>query len=167
MGKSKRPRVYMRARKLIDPATGQMVGAFMPAGAADASIVRGRGYKDGELLRADLFLPRHLEFHRLAHALGGLVAENIEGFEGLDHHQAIKRLQEKSGEGCEITRTEVPGFGVLEHRAPYSIAFDEMDQAEFYKLMRALCRFIASEYWPHLEPEQVEEMIELMPTEAA
>lgn len=34
-------------------------------------------------------------------------------------------------------------------------------------LMRGLCRHIATAHWPSMTPEQVEDMIQLMPGEVA
>lgn len=162
---SKRQPVYLRTARLIDPATGQQVSALVPAGHADAQAIRERGVTIGQMLRADLTKPRNPEFHRLAHALGDLVCKNIDGYSDCTAHGAIKRLQERSGIGCEVTRTEIPEVGVLVSKKPKSIAFDSMDQGEFYELVRSLCRYIAERYWPQCTAEEVEEMIELMPLE--
>lgn len=165
MAKAKRQPVYLRVVKLIDPATGNVVPALVPAGAADNSVLRDRGLKTGALVRADVTRPRNPEFHRLAHALGTLVRVNIDGFERYEAHGALKKLQQDSGHGCEETIIEVPGMGSLLCRQPRSIAFDCMDQGEFYQLMRNLCRYIAETYWPQCTPEQVEQMVDLMPLE--
>lgn len=159
--------IYLRTARLVDPATGHQVSALVPAGAADVEMIRERGVTIGQMLRADLTKPRNPEFHRLAHALGDLVRKNIEGFEECTAHGAIKRLQEVSGIGCDITRTEIPSVGVLVSKQPRSIAFDSMDQGEFFELVRSLCRFIAERYWPQCTAEEVEQMVELMPLEGA
>jgi len=167
MSKKARQPLYLRTVRLVDPATGQQVSALVPAGAADAEAIRERGVTIGQMLRADLTKPRNPEFHRLAHALGDLVRKNIDGFSDTTAHGAIKRLQEQSGIGCDVTRTDIPGLGVLVSKQPKSIAFDSMDQGEFYELVRSLCRFIAERYWPQCTAEEVEAMVDLMPGEVA
>lgn len=42
-----------------------------------------------------------------------------------------------------------------------------MEQGEFFELMKSLCRHIAETYWPHLTPEQVQEMAESFVEEGA
>ena len=164
---SKRQPVYLRTVRLIDPQTGAEVSAFVPAGHADASTIRERGITIGNTLRADITRPRNVQFHRLAHAIGGLVAQNIEAFEGMGQHQALKQLQFESGVECDVTRTEVPGVGVLESKRPRSLAFDAMEQSAFYEFVAGVCGYIARTYWPMCTPEQVEQMAEAMVREAA
>lgn len=164
MSKPKRQPVYFRAVKLIDPASGAEVSAFVPAGAADANTIKERGIKIGSVLRSDLTRPRNIEFHRLAHAIGGLVADNVEKFAGKNHHEVLKQLQFESGVECDVTRTELPEFGmVLESKQPRSLAFDCMEQGQFYDFVRGVCAHIASEYWPQCTPEEIESMANAMP----
>lgn len=165
--RKRRPVLYTRVMRVLDAETRQPMAALVPAGEADRAILRERGLKIGQLCRTDVFRPRNSEFHRLAHRLGTLISQSIEGYEGLDGHQALKRLQERSGHGCDVSVIDIPGGGVFEHRMPRSIAFDEMDQAEFYRLMRNLCTFIAATYWPQCTAEDIERMVDLMPLEGA
>lgn len=168
MGKPKRQPVYLRAVKLIDPTSGAEVSAFVPAGAADANTVKERGIKIGNILRGDLTRPRNIQFHRLAHALGGLMADSVDKFAGMTHHEVLKKLQFESGVECDVTRTELPEFGmVLENKQPRSLAFDCMEQGQFYEFVRGICTHIASEYWPQCTPEEIESMAQAMPGVAA
>jgi len=164
---SKRQPVYLRAVRLVDPSTGAEVSALVPAGAADQQVIRERGVTIGNLLRADLTKPRNLQFHRLAHALGDLVRQNIDGFEDMSSHEVLKRLQRECGAECEISHIEIPGGGALEYRQPRSMAFDAMDQTRFYEFVAALCGHIARTYWAQCTPEEVEEMASAMVREAA
>lgn len=165
--RSKRPPIYLRAARLVDPATGQEVSALIPATKGDQDQIARRGVKINQVVRTSLTRPRSLINHRMAHALGGLVVEHIEGFEECDYHEAIKKLQRESGVGCEQLDIEVPGVGTLRVNQPHSIAFDEMDESEFVGLLRGLCRHIATAHWPSMTPEQVEDMVQLMPGEVA
>ena len=162
--KNKRQPIYLRAVRLIDPASGAEVSAFVPAGAADVNTIKERGINIGNIVRGDITRPRNVEFHRLAHALGGLVAESIDKFAGMNHHEVLKRLQFESGVECDVVRTELPEFGmVLENKQPRSLAFDCMEQGEFYQFMRGICSHIVHEYWPECSPEEVEAMAQAMP----
>ncbi|WP_110647587.1 hypothetical protein [Salinicola peritrichatus] len=167
MTKSKRQPIYLRTVRLIDPQTGAEVSAMIPASATDQNQIRERGITLGKVLRADLTEPRNPQFHRLAHAIGGLCIEHIEAFEGLGQHEALKKLQRESGVECDISYIEIPGGGALEHRQPRSMAFDSMDQTRFYQFVSALCGYIARTYWPTCTAEEVEAMADAMVREAA
>ncbi len=106
--------------------------------------------------------PRNLGFHRLAHAIGGLVADHIDRYDGMGQHQALKELQFDSGIECDVTRTEIPGIGILESKQPRSLAFAEMEQGRFHDFVAGVCEYIAREYWPQCTPEQVEQMADAM-----
>ena len=147
---SKRERILLRVER----------GALVPADAHSQQRLREKGYRVGDILAAELIKPRHPGFWRLAHRIGTLCAQNIDAFSGLSPHQAIKKLQFDTGLWCDITETEIPGLGTLVSKQPRSLAFESLDQGEFYELMKSLCRHIAETYWPHLTPEQVQEMAE-------
>lgn len=141
-------------------------GALVPGDGYTTKRLKERGYRVGDILLADLRKPRHPGFHRLAHQLGTLVAENIAEFEGLDGHQALKRLQVEGNIACD----ELPVFLTLlgqkikvNQRIPRSLSFASMDEGEFRETLQAMCRFIAAEYWPDMTPEKIEQMAEVMP----
>lgn len=74
---------------------------LLPNDGYTAKRLRERAYRVGDILLADLRKPRHPGFHRLAHRLGTLVANNIEEFAGLDGHAVLKRLQVEGNIECE------------------------------------------------------------------
>lgn len=141
-------------------------GALVPGDSYTQKRLKERGYRVGDILLADLRKPRHPGFHRLAHRLGQLVAENIEAFEGLDGHAALKRIQIEAGIGCDEIPLRLPVIGQITYRVPRSLSYASMDQAEFEKTIRGMSEYIAREYWPDLTPEQIEEMAEAMPEAA-
>lgn len=141
-------------------------GALIPGDGYTQKRLKERGYRVGDILLADLRKPRHPGFHRLAHRLGVLVAENIEDFEGLDGHQTLKRLQWEARIACDSMEVRVPGVGKAEVITPRSLSYASMDQAEFEAVMRQFSEYIARTYWPDMTPEQIEEMAEAM-TDAA
>lgn len=158
---SKEQPIHLRLMILRDEA-GNQRAAWVAASATDATAMRERGYKPGDVARADMKQPRNLSFHRLAHAIGGLAADHIDRYDSMGQHQALKELQFDSGIECDVTRTEIPGIGVLESKQPRSLAFASMEQERFFKFVAGICEYIAREYWPQCTPEQVEEMANAM-----
>ena len=76
--------------------------AFIPASASDEERIRAKRVQTGDLVFVDFRKPRNAGFHRFAHALGKMAVENIEEFDHLDPHTALKRLQMESGVGCDV-----------------------------------------------------------------
>ncbi len=64
----------------------------------------------------------------MAHALGSLIAENIEAFPGQDAHGVLKRLQIEGNIGCDEIAVIFPGIGPCSYRIPQSLAFESMDE---------------------------------------
>ncbi|MDO6385595.1 hypothetical protein [Uliginosibacterium sp. 31-12] len=122
--------------------------------------LRARSLKPGQIIQAEVFKLRSQGFNRLAHRIGGLVAENVEAFAGMDSHKALKRLQIESGVACDEVGISVPGFGMCIQKLPRSFGFESMDEAEYRESVKGICRYVASRYWPSVSPEQVEEMAE-------
>jgi len=158
---SKAQPIHLRLTILRDD-DGNKRAAWVAASATDATAMRERGYKPGDITRNDMKAPRNLGFHRLAHAIGGLVAEHIDRYEGMGQHQALKELQFYSGIECDVTRTEIPGVGILESKQPRSLSFAEMEQGRFHEFVAGVCEHIAREYWPQCTAEQVEQMADAM-----
>lgn len=151
--------VYFTVRKLIDPATGQVVGAFVPNSDEDKNYLRERGYKNGEKIRAVLTKPRNEKFNRMVHGMGHLIAENIEGYEGMRSHDAIKKLQIEAQIHCNV---EVLTFeGMTLHRfIPKSISYDSMDEHAFQDFWIQCCKYLIDKHWHNLDEDELTEMIE-------
>lgn len=164
--KSTRP-VYMTPRRLVDPATGEAVAALVPVSDLDRHLLRQRKVSVGREYRVTVEQARNSRFHRLVHALGLLVTQNVDAFASMDSHAAIKRLQRESGLFCEEQEIDIPGLGRLVVKVAQSLAFDAMDEADFRTLYQGICRHVAEEYWPGLDESTVEAMAGLMPAEVA
>jgi hypothetical protein len=149
---SKREQIYFRVAK----------GCLVPADNYAAATLRSRGYKVGDLLKADLTKPRNPKFNRLVHQLGHLVVANIEGFAGLDAHKAIKRLQIEGKVACDEIGIHVPGYGMVIQFIPRSLSFEAMDEGEFLQAARGISRTIAERYWQGVDPEEIENMASCM-----
>ena len=154
---SKRERILLRVER----------GALVPADAHSQQRLRERGYRVGDVLAAELVKPRSPGFWRLAHRIGTLCTQSIDAFNGLNAHQAIKKIQADAGLECDVTHTDIPGLGVLVSKQPRSLSFESMEQGQFYEFTRAACRHIASTYWPHLTAEAVQEMADTFPDDHA
>ena len=148
---SKRERIYMRVN------TG---GALCPADLYAEKLFNDRKLKIGQVVQVELFKLRSKGFNRLAHRIGGLIAENIPAFEGMDAHKALKRLQIESGTACDEIGISVPGFGLCIQKIPRSFSFESMDESEYRDSVKAICNYIADRYWKTVTPEQVERMAE-------
>lgn len=126
--------IRMTVRKLVDPETGELIGALVPDHPIDRRSMKERKFGVGRQLRATLREDRNPGFWRKAHVLGGWLADNVEAFAGLDMHTALKRLQELSGVGCETVEYEIPGVGKLTRTEAQSLNFSDMDEGEFNTL---------------------------------
>lgn len=147
---SKREAIYFRYRQ----------GMLEPADSYARSRLAAREYKDGDVLKADLRKPRSAKFNRLVHRIGQLVAANIEGFEGLDSHVCVKRLQLEGRIACEEIGIMIPGYGMVVQYIPRSLSFEAMDESEYREAARNICRWIAKIYWGGMTAEQIEQMAE-------
>jgi len=136
-------------------------GSLVPNDAATVELLRARKYKLGDVLAAELSKPRSPKFHRLAHSLGGMLAENIEAFAGMDAHRVLKRLQIEGRIACDEIPIHAPGVGPCAYFIPLSLSFESMDDGEFHEVIAAFCAYVSHKYWPSLEPEQIEQMAEI------
>lgn len=158
--KPKPPPLYLVARKLKDPVTGQIVGAFVPASDADSHFLRERGFKNNERIRVVMSKPRNERFNRLVHGMGHIIVENLEGYENLRSHDAIKKLQVEARIYCETEQLEFDGM-VIQRFIPKSLAFDSMDEHSFYDFWMQCCKYLIEKHWHNLDEDQLTEMIDL------
>jgi hypothetical protein len=128
-------RVTVMKAVIIDndgkPVTGEIVGVLVPDHPIDRRSMKERRFHVGKQLRATLRQDRNPKFWGKAHILGGWLADNVEWCQGLDMHSALKKLQERSGIGCETVEYEIPGVGKLTRTEAISLNFDDMDEGEF------------------------------------
>lgn len=137
-------------------------GGYQPADSSTAARLRDKGHRVGDIVFAQITRPRNPRFHRLAHAFGRLVAENIDAFAGMESHKVLKRIQLEANIGCEEVAYQLPGNGMIIQRIPHSLSFESMDEGEFRSTYRGMCRHIAQMYWPDLGEDEIAQMAELM-----
>lgn len=153
--------VYMGWRSLIDPQTNQPRMALVAIDAVSAQQLKERGYRAGDRVRCEISQSRHYGNHKFVHLLGGLVRDQLTGFENCNsNHDAVKKLQQDSEICCDITMTHVPGIGQLRSVQARSISFDSMTEEEFRLFRTGICEHIRTTYWPSLTANQISEMIE-------
>ena len=110
-------------------------GGFAPADNYTAERLRGR-LKVGDIVAATISKPRNPGFHRLAHALGKLLADNLDEFDGMEAHGVLKRLQIEGNIACNAIAVVFPGVGPCEYRIPQSLSFASMDETAFREVFR-------------------------------
>lgn len=130
--------IRMTVRKLVDPDTGELIGALVPDHPIDRRSMVERKMYAGKNVRATLRQDRNPKLWRKAHVLAGWLADNVEQFAGLDMHQALKKLQELSGIGCdeEEFTIDLGSLGVHKgvRKVAQSLNFDDVDEGEFTQL---------------------------------
>lgn len=132
-------------------------GGYAPADSSSAATLRQR-HRIGDLVFVEFTKPRNPGFHRLAHQLGSMLAENLDAFEGSLPHQVLKRLQIEGDIACEHIALNFPGIGPVEYRQAQSLSYESMDEHTFKDVIAAMCKYVAKTYWPSCTPEQVESM---------
>lgn len=131
--KLRRP-VYATVEPMIRQATGELVLALVASMPVDKRALREKGLRAGDEVRIEVRKARNPYFWRKAHVLGGWLADHVEGFEGLQQHEAVKRLQEQSGIGCVEEAFEIPGLGTCTRKVAEPLDFERMDETRFGEL---------------------------------
>lgn len=152
-GKSKPEKFLLRVVK----------GGFQPADGYTKQRLRDKGYHLDDVVLAQLSKPRNSKFHRLVHQFGALCAENIDDFTGLPAHTVLKRIQLEGNIYCEEIMVKIAGFGYTPVRLPRSLSYADMEEGEFEEYYKAVTRYVAENYWPDLNEEQIQRMAEMMP----
>ena len=131
--KAKRARrpLYLVVRRLMDPDTGELLGAFVPANGIDQRLMRERRYGVGTEVRAEMKKPRNVRFFRLAHALGNFLVDHMGAFAAMDGHSALRRLQREAGVCCDTVELDLGPLGLAAAKVPQSLAFVEMEEGDF------------------------------------
>lgn len=152
-----RPAVKRAARKK-EPVCLRVTaaGTLEPASAYYSAELRARRLRVGDLVHADLTKPRNPKHHRLVFALLQKVLENMDGLQTIE--QLLTIIKIKLGR----VDTLVDASSGKAYYVPQSIAFASMDQTEFSVLWRDLCRLVARDYFPGMDPDQVAELAEMM-----
>lgn len=155
------PATSTRAKRRKEPVCLRVTpaGTLEPASAYYAAELRARKLRVGDLVHADLTKPRNPKHHRLVFALLKRVLDNQDGLQTIE--QLLTVLKIKLGR----VDTLVDAASGRAYYVPQSIAFASMDQGEFSIFWRDLCRVVARDYFPGMDPDQVGELAEMMEDE--
>lgn len=156
----KKPLIYGRLRVIADAKTGEAIRCVQFLGAADIENIRERNFRNGDLVRMQVSKATDPHANRTLHALGKMVAANIDEFSGMQAHAVLKRLQVESGVHCEPISVRIVGSDELAiANIPLSLSFDDTDDFEFRACAKGLAKFLVQRYWPTVDADWVlEEM---------
>jgi len=150
--------VYAVVRPVADMETGEERLGILAMHPIDRELMKERGYRPGDELRLEIKRRRNVKFHRLMHALGKLLVDNVDGFEHFDSHQAIVHVQTLAGVCCELQEVDIGTLrigdlavpvGMVPVKVARSMAFDEMDEDEAHTLFEGITAYIG-EHYAHL-----------------
>jgi hypothetical protein len=139
--RARRP-IYLTCMRVAVLETGEERLAWVASHPIDARLMKERGWRAGDEARGELKKSRNVKFHRLAHAVGNLLVDNVEEFRALNGHDALKQVQQRSGVCCEPIEIDLGALGKVQAQIARSIAFDEMDEQEFGEFFRGICDYI-------------------------
>ncbi|WNB79614.1 MULTISPECIES: hypothetical protein [unclassified Stenotrophomonas] len=165
--------IYATCMRLVDPATGEEIGAFAPSNDIDRRLAKDRGYRIGHEYRLEIKESRNAVFHRLAHLIGHLLVDNVEAFRDLDAHAALKQVQLESGIFCEMVEMDaspvvkalldaaetvlgagarkvlsgvLPEIRTIRVKVAQSLAFDSMEEEDFAAFFKGITAWIGDHY---------------------
>ncbi|HEL3824181.1 TPA: hypothetical protein UM684_004569 [Stenotrophomonas maltophilia] len=159
--RARRP-IYLVVAKLIDPNTGELVGALVQANAVDQRLLRDRKFRVGREIRGELKQPREEWQHRLIQKIGHLMVDNVEGWEQLDANVCCEMVELDATpvisavlDACEamlgagarkVIAGVLPAIRTVPVKRAESLSFDEMEQARFQELFDGLTEYIGHRY---------------------
>lgn len=139
--------IYAVIERVAVLETGEERLAILASHPIDRKLMKERGYRCGDEIRVEIKKSRNVKFHRLAHAVGNLLTENVEKFRHLSGHDALKQVQQEAGVCCEPMEIDLgPVIGKVKANIARSLAFDSMDEAEFGEFFTGVCDWIDQHY---------------------
>lgn len=143
--RARRP-IYGEWVRVIVADTGEERLGFLAAHPVDRRLLKERGWRRGVECRAEFKQARNVKFHRLAHAVGHLLVDNVEQFRDLSAHDALKQVQRMAGVCCEPLEIDLGALGVVTAQVARSLAFDEMDEDEFRGFFEGITAYIGEHF---------------------
>lgn len=165
--------IYALIERVVVMDTGEERLAMLAEHPVDRELMKQRGYRRGQEVRLEIKAPRDAWRHRLLHKIGQLMVENVDGWEALDTHEAVKRLQREACVCCEqvdmdatavvsavlaasdaafgpgaakLLREVLPRIETIPVTVARSLAFDSMDEDEFRRLFEGITQHIGMHY---------------------
>lgn len=151
----KKKRKPAKARRKPDAAIRLVVmpdGSFRCFDDASRLACKARKFGAGEELIAYLYRDRSYEQWLKAHGLGMALIQNVEAFENCaTAHAAVKKMQTDGEIALTIETFDLGNLGKVIRSVPKSLAFDEMDEAEFQEIYGAMIKYVRDKYWGGLD----------------
>ncbi|AZR23506.1 hypothetical protein NX81_015745 [Xanthomonas vasicola] len=165
--------IYALIERVVVLDTGEERLALLAEHPVDRELMKQRGYRRGQEVRLEIKAPRDAWRHRLLHKIGQLMTDNVDGWQELDTHEAVKRLQREAGVCCDeldmdatavvsavlaasdaafgpgaskLLREVLPKIETIPVTVARSLAFDSMDEDEFRRLFEGITRHIGGAY---------------------
>lgn len=148
--------------------TGEVVLCLVPTTRWDRAMCADRRWKPGAELMADPVKARNVGLWRLAHRLGTFLVEHVEGFELLDAHRALKKLQTDSGIGVIEEEFDLGELGKVRRRVAESLNFSDMEDTDFRRLWCGTdgrggwIGWLRREKWGQLDPVKADNVERLI-----
>lgn len=170
--RARRPIYGMLMRAAILETGEERVGWFA-SHPIDQRLCKERRYRVGHEYRLEIKQARVKWQHRLIHKIGQLMVDNVEGWEQMTSHDAVKRLQLESGVCCETVHIDampvisavldaceamlgqgarkvlagvLPELKTLPLKVAESLAYDDMEQDRFEQLFDGITEHIGRAY---------------------
>ncbi|WP_175618675.1 hypothetical protein [Marinobacter lutaoensis] len=159
------------------PAVGLRVvkGALVPATEEDYQQLKTLDLSLNQTIFATIDFAQKPGSLKRIHRLGQLLVEQVPMFAHLDAHQAIKVLQSLSGAGCDVISVPAGTLAALAGMEcqgdpnalvtvfqPWSLSPSSLTGPQFERLFSQLCRYVATEIWPDLDPGDIERWTDLV-----
>lgn len=142
-------------------------GSFVPADLSSRKVCRDRKLYAGVELVGYLYEPRDGLQWRQAHVLGTFLVEHVEGFEDLNAHTALKKIQTDAGIAMDSEVIDLGKLGKVTRSVPKSLGFGWMLNGDWLEVYRAMCSYIGRTYMGLLDGDVVADMEKLMIREKA
>lgn len=181
--------VYGTLERVAVLSTGEERLGILASHPIDRALMKERGYKEGDELRLEIKHARNAKFHRLLHAVGQVMVDNVDGWEHLNAHDAVKRLQLESDTCCETVEmgassviqallaacesvlgqgaakmlaAVLPEIKTIPVRVAESLAFDEMTPERFDQLFKGVTKHIDDNYSPDFTSDAKAEYLQMV-----
>jgi hypothetical protein len=146
---------------MVEPGTGEEKMCLVASNQGTRDEMKRRKFTRGTRLKVEMARPRNLPFWRKAHVLAELCIYNIEAFEGLDQHAALKKLQLSADAECEHLDFRLADGTTYRYREAKTLSFDSMDEGTFTQVYDRIVEHIKDRWFSEWSQEQMDALIEL------
>ncbi len=149
--------LFVKARDMIDPETGEIVRALVPDNALSVETLAK--VRMGRTLHVITETARNYDQLKLLWAMAEKIHQNSERFTSREH--VVRELKLNTGH-VEREQLNIPGLGIVERTWPASIDYESMTQAEFQIWLEKALAYIRSDIWPGMPEGPLKDEITAM-----